>query len=116
MCMPIAKYKPEGGVICPRTRVIEGCEPPCGCWDPNLASLQTANALKQGAISLVPALQSAHTFLKKLESDLLYDSAIPYMLNGFRILLHRYPAFMCIVSLFTIPRERSQPRCLSRDQ
>ena len=29
--------RPEEGIRIPETRVTDGCEPPCGCWELNLS-------------------------------------------------------------------------------
>lgn len=35
----------QEGTGCPETGVLEGCELPCGCWEPNLSPLQEQQTL-----------------------------------------------------------------------
>ena len=37
----------EGGIGCPGTGVTDGCEPLCGCWEPNLIKYDQVHALAQ---------------------------------------------------------------------
>lgn len=48
---------PEEGIRFPRTRVADGCELACGCWESNSGPLEEqANALNCRTISPTPVI------------------------------------------------------------
>ena len=44
----------EGGIGFRRIGIIDGCEPPCGCWELNLGPLQKQHVLLTTDSSLQP--------------------------------------------------------------
>jgi len=54
ICMYICT--PEKGIRFHRTTVIDGCEPPCGCWELNLGPLEKQSVLLTPEPSLQPSL------------------------------------------------------------
>lgn len=55
--------RPEEGIGYPGTRVMGGCESPCGCWEQNLNHLQEQKAILATAPLLQPQI---HNFKKVL--------------------------------------------------
>lgn len=61
----------EDSVRSPGTSVTDGCEMPCGCWEPKLGSLHHQQVLLNSEPSLQPRF---HVFLKVYLNILGYIS------------------------------------------
>jgi hypothetical protein len=68
--------------------IIDGCEPPCACWELNSGPLETATALNHWAISPAPGEDSLaqytlynFSFLAAIETRLIVYPILPSLLS-----------------------------------
>jgi hypothetical protein len=68
--------EPRRGHWIPRTVVMDGCEVPCGCWEPNAGSLQEQPVL----LITEPSVQPKNNCKRKrfVTVDDLYSTKIKY--------------------------------------
>lgn len=50
----LCSQRPEEGIEAPGTEILDGCEPLCGCWEMNLASLEEQPVNVTTELSLQP--------------------------------------------------------------
>jgi hypothetical protein len=97
-------HKPEEGIGTPETEVLGGCEPLCGCWEPNTDSFSVRATIALNRRAISPAHYS--TFNRHFfKHPYLSENSICLSVSDLFLLYNR----MCR-SIHTCKRENNERR------